>query len=1077
VSDSSTRSATRIAAQDIDLAIFDLDGVLTRTADVHAAAWKRLFDDFLRARDGAAFRPFDATRDYLDFVDGMPRYDGVRAFLASRGIVLPDGEPTDRPGMDTVCALGNTKNRFFLEALERQGVAPFDDAVDLVDRLRAAGIATAVVSASENCAAILERAGIAGLFDLRVDGVDIARVGLKGKPAPDTFLEAARRLNLSPDRAVVFEDALAGVAAGRAGGFALVVGVDRIGQAAALIDNGADVACDDLRRIVVDPDTRQASGGAHEKSRSAQMAKPGEWSLIYDHFDPAAEPLREALCTLGNGYVATRGAAQEAVADEVHYPGTYLAGGYNRLRTSIGGQTVENEDLVNFPNWLLLGFRAGGGDWFNLLAADILEFRQELDLRHGLLLRRVRFRDRQGRVTVLDSRRLVHMANPHIGAIRMTVLAENWSGTATVRSAIDGRVINAGVARYRQLNATHLETPEQGGGDDTPVWLLSRTSQSRLEMALASRTDLYIDGAPLACPRARVDTPGLIGEDLALPLEAGQTLSVEKMVALHSSRDRAISECLVEAREAVAVAPRFEVLEQSHRQAWRSLWARADISVTDHNGGHATLLLRLHAFHLLQTVSLNSVDLDVSVPARGLHGEAYRGHIFWDELFIFPFYNYRFPEIARALLRYRFRRLDMARRLAHDAGYRGAMFPWQSGSDGREESQRVHLNPKSGRWLPDHTHLQRHVNAAVAYNAWQYFQASSDLQFLESTGAELILEIARFWSSIASLDAAGERYEIRGVVGPDEYHVAYPGSDHPGIDNNAYTNVMAAWTLTTALTVLELLPRGRRDELCDRLALRDDELGLWHEISRCLVVPFHGDGIISQFQGYAELREFDWDGYRAKYGDIQRLDRILEAEGDDPNRYKLSKQADVLMLFYLFSAERLTALLHQLGYAFDPASIPRIIDYYLRRTSHGSTLSQVVHAWVLARSDRPRAWARFLQALESDVADVQGGTTAEGIHLGAMAATIDLVQRCFSGLELRDRRLWLHPRLPDEVRDLRFTVRYHNNWFDVDIGGDRLRLTANRRTRQPVEVWIESAPRILAPGETLEQPLSSRPPA
>ena len=197
-------------------------------------------------------------------------------------------------------------------------------------------------------------------------------------------------------------------------------------------------------------------------------------------------------------------------------------------------------------------------------------------------------------------------------------------------------------------------------------------------------------------------------------------------------------------------------------------------------------------FHLLQTVSEHTIDLDVGVPARGLHGEAYRGHIFWDELFVFPFLNLRFPELTRALLRYRVRRLPEARQAARAAGYRGAMYPWQSGSDGREETQRLHLNPRSGRWLPDNSHRQRHVNAAVAWNVWQYYQATGDLDFLAAYGAEMLLEIARFWASIATYNRALDRYEICGVMGPDEYHDGYPDRDEPGLDNNAYTNVMAA---------------------------------------------------------------------------------------------------------------------------------------------------------------------------------------------------------------------------------------------------------------------------------------------
>jgi trehalose/maltose hydrolase-like predicted phosphorylase len=187
--------------------------------------------------------------------------------------------------------------------------------------------------------------------------------------------------------------------------------------------------------------------------------------------------------------------------------------------------------------------------------------------------------------------------------------------------------------------------------------------------------------------------------------------------------------------------------------------------------------------------------------------------VFWDELYIYPFLNFRLPDVTRGLLLYRYRRLTEAQAAAREAGYQGAMFPWQSGSDGTEETQIVHLNPLSGQWDPDHSHNQRHVNAAIFYNVWQYYQATDDREFLRDYGAELMLEIARFWASIAHYNPERDRYEIHGVMGPDEFHERYPGAAEGGLRNNAYTNVMVAWIADTAPRVLNLLPGTRRAAL------------------------------------------------------------------------------------------------------------------------------------------------------------------------------------------------------------------------------------------------------------------------
>ncbi len=244
-------TAPRLPFAEVRALLFDLDGVITRTATLHAASWKRLFDEYLSARaarGGEAFVPFRLVDDYRRYVDGKPRYDGVRSFLASRGMTLPWGAPSDPMDRETVCGLGNRKDRYFEESLREHGVETFPDAVTLLRDAKARGLKTALVSSSKNAAAILESAGILNLFDARVDGVEAERLHLPGKPAPDTFLEAARRLQVPPDHAVVFEDAISGVEAGKRGGFN-VVGVDEAGQADALRRHGADLVVSNLGEL------------------------------------------------------------------------------------------------------------------------------------------------------------------------------------------------------------------------------------------------------------------------------------------------------------------------------------------------------------------------------------------------------------------------------------------------------------------------------------------------------------------------------------------------------------------------------------------------------------------------------------------------------------------------------------------------------------------------------------------------------------------------------------------------------------------------------------------------------------
>ncbi|MQA16052.1 MAG: glycoside hydrolase family 65 protein [Pseudonocardiaceae bacterium] len=813
-----------------------------------------------------------------------------------------------------------------------------------------------------------------------------------------------------------------------------------------------------------------------------------DFTLVYHDFDPAQEGLRETLTSTGNGYFATRGAAEWEDANAVHYPGTYAHGCFNRETTILGGRPVPNEDLVNLPNWLLLKLRIEGEEAIRLDNVEVLSYRHSYDTRNAVVAREIQFRDRAGRETTLRSRRFVSMADSHLAGIEWTVTPVDWSGRVEVISGLDGRVTNHMVARYRELEGRHLNPGSPRTFGPEIIALKVQTRQSNIYVAEAARTRVFQAGAvPIPASRPSVDAPldvdrnlyqmeDYIQQVLAFDVEQGSPVRVEKMISLFTSHDNAITETLVAAEKHVARYPDFAAALTEHESAWTELWDVGDIQLP--RQPRVQLLLRLHISHVLQVCSRHTALHDAGVPARGLNGEAYRGHVFWDELYVYPYLNFRLPEITRGLLMYRYRRLAEARAAARDVGYRGAMFPWQSGSDGTEETQVVHLNPLSGRWDPDHSHNQRHVNAAIFYNVWHYYQATDDLRFLRDYGAELMLEIARFWASIAHYNPERDRYEIHGVMGPDEFHERYPGAEEGGLRNNAYTNLMVAWIAGTAPRVLDLLSTSRRAALRVRLGLTDDELRTWDEMSRKMFVPFHANGaaeaeyIVSQFEGYADLEELDWERYRAEHPNTQRLDRILKAEGDDPNRYKLAKQADAVMLFFLFSDDELRELLDRLGYDHDPDLARRTVAYYDRRTSHGSTLSLVTHAAVLGGLDPESSWMRFLVALESDVGDVQGGTTKEGIHMGVMSGTLDLVQRSYVGASVRDGVLHFAPTLTDRLDGLTLLMQFRGTSIRVGISGDELTVHALAEGfSRPVRIGIGDEVRELVPGQEWVAPL------
>jgi trehalose/maltose hydrolase-like predicted phosphorylase len=791
----------------------------------------------------------------------------------------------------------------------------------------------------------------------------------------------------------------------------------------------------------------------------------GNWTLAYDSLEPERERLREVLTSTGNGYFCTRGAAEWADVDDVHYPGTYAHGCYNRETTIMGGQPVLNEDLVNLPNWLTLKLQIEGGEPISLRKLDVVSYRHEMDVRDAVLTRRVRFRDTAGRETTLVSRRFVSMADMHQAGLEWTLTAENWSGNVTVISALDGRVTNQGVERYRQLEGRHLNGLASRSPFPDAISLIAQTRQSRIYIAEAARTRVYADEVDPEVERTLYHMEDYVHQTLTFRLDEGSPVRVEKMVAFYTSRDRGINEPRTTSETAVNRYGSFQKELARHQEAWDELWADCDIEVPEDS--HVQFLLRFHISHILQTCSPHTVGLDTGVPARGLNGEAYRGHIFWDELYIYPFLNFRLPQVTRELLMYRWRRLGQARAMAREAGFRGAMYPWQSGSDGNEETQVVHLNPRSGVWEPDLSQNQRHVNAAIFYNIWHYYQATADSDFLLEYGAEMMLEIARFWASIAHFNPERERYEIHGVMGPDEFHEKYPGSEEGGLHNNAYTNVMVAWISEIAVRLLDMLPERRRGSLRLRIGLTDEEVERWRDMSTRMFVPFHDDGIISQFEGYENLEELDWDAYRKQYGNIQRLDRILRAAGEDPDRYKLAKQADALLLFFLFREDELRQILERLGYTYSDETLRKNLAYYDQRTSHGSTLSFVAHAGILASVDPEASWERYMVALESDVGDVQGGTTAEGIHLGVMSGTLDLIQRFYLGEVIRDGVLVLNPSPVPSLKGMSLPLHFRGGMVEVKLDDGKVHVKAVRDSfTNSVKVGVGDAIEEIPVGET-----------
>ncbi|AYJ34286.1 glycoside hydrolase family 65 protein [Lactiplantibacillus argentoratensis] len=778
------------------------------------------------------------------------------------------------------------------------------------------------------------------------------------------------------------------------------------------------------------------------KAKSAYL----KWHLdYYGQYHGVRNNGQEAMLTIGNGYFGLRGAFLESHADKDNYPGTYVAGVYDQTTTTVHDHQVKNEDLVNLPNAQFMTFGIDHQTPFTLNEHDLQDAYRSLDLKTGLLTTTKLIQLASGHQLRIRSQKVANMRDWHRYSIRYQVTPLNFAGSLQIYTEIDGSVVNSNVSRYNVFDQHHLKTMGIETAANT-VYLSGQTKSSHINYTIGAK--LTSPDVPAIENFNSTQQPQGVQQTVSLAVEAGKTYTFDKNVVIATSNDH--SDPQLTHVQAELDQSSFDNTVTTSKDYWEATWRATDIKIR----GDITSqrLLRVNIYHsFVSAAAIESGQLDASVGARGLHGEAYRGHVFWDEMFILPFYTLHRPELAKQLLAYRYRRLPMARKNAEAEGYAGAMYPWQSASKGDEQSQFTHLNPITKTWDPDNSRLQRHVSLDIAYNVWFYYHVTQDRDFLTHYGMEMLLSIAAFWISKADYDQANGRYNISGVMGPDEFHENYPNSTTAGLKNNAYTNIMVAWLFDTITTLRAQMPQAAFQAAAQAAQFDSTAEQALTTISHQLTLEINRRGIIAQFEGYFNLPTLDFQAYRQKYGDIARMDRILKAESKTPDAYQVAKQTDALMAFYNFDVTTVQKIIEKMGYQLPKEYLTHNIQYYLARTTHGSTLSRIVYAVLNQLDDNDDdAWKLFSEALASDYYDIQGGTTAEGIHLGVMCATLNLTTRNFGGVNPLGAHLQVNPRLPEHWQTLKFKHLFRGVHYVFVIDHQRVTVTAD----QPSTIMI-----------------------
>lgn len=764
------------------------------------------------------------------------------------------------------------------------------------------------------------------------------------------------------------------------------------------------------------------------------------WHLDYYGLDHSKRQYgQESMQTVGNGFLGLRGSYFESKANDDNYPATYAAGVFNQLSTPINGRNVINEDLVNLPNAQYLTFSIDDGPKFKINDKDIQESLRSLNMKDGCLTITLLIKLADGKELKIVEKRIVDLNNYHDYYLQYSIKPLNFSAKMTFYTEIDGSVVNSNVERYRNLANKHLEIDKIQNNTDDAI-LLAHTNQSKINIAVKSHLN-YPDSGIYSTD----NTSEIANQKVEFNASEGTTYTFEKNVAIFTSLETK-NDLELTINDHTFLA-NFQEAFAFNSQAWKKVWQQEDVVVA--GDVTAQKLLRLNSYSMTTAAQINAnKDLDISVGSRGLTGEGYRDHIFWDELFDMNFYVLHDPELVKSLLMYRYNRLRAAMDYAADDDYQGAMYPWQSGLYGDEQSQELHLNPITNKWDPDNSRKQRHVSLAVAYNVWNYYNSSQDEKFMAKYGLEMLLEIAKFWIDKSQYDETSGKYTIADVMGPDEFHEGYPGKDDDGLKNNAYTNIMVSWLFKELHQLLENELSDTVSENLHRTNFTNEDIKKLNEIRQSLKLDFKAD-ILGQFEGYFDLKEIDLEKYRQQYGNISRMDRILKAHNDTPDNYQVAKQADTLMALFNLRETDFLQIMNDLNYPIGNPNkfITDNIKYYLARTSHGSTLSRIVYSMLLLKiHDDSAAWKLFYEALTSDYYDIQGGTTAEGIHLGVMGATLNVVTSYFGGVDYRGDMLEISPQLPKQWNEIDFKMIFKKINFTFQITQETIMINADQDT-------------------------------
>ncbi|MFC1482744.1 glycoside hydrolase family 65 protein [Candidatus Margulisiibacteriota bacterium] len=747
----------------------------------------------------------------------------------------------------------------------------------------------------------------------------------------------------------------------------------------------------------------------------------------------------ESLFTLGNGYIGSRGCFEE------YYPGerrgTYISGLYEKNEATV-------PEIVNIPDWTNLIIYIDGEE-VKLKRCKIFYHRRTLDMKKAILTRLTRLLTPSGKALQIETARFVSAEDQHLGVMYVRLTPENFSGVIRIVSGINNSMSNKG--KYENEKTKHYYM-EKVHTKDKILCTVAVTREKKVKIYIAQTLDFHNHRKQK--PQVR-NYGEFVAQEYEFFAEQDTEYNFQKTCSIYSSlhsTSGTFEEDVCAHHQRVNKKSIHEMYKR-HIRRWEKWWDKTDITIVGDPASQ--LVIRFNVYHLTISAPWH-VDYS-SVAAKGLTGEGYKGHVFWDsEIFNLPFYIYNLPTIARNMLMYRYNTLEGALRNAEKLGYKGAKYAWESADTGDETTPaqgNLHDGTPVRIWCGE---IEVHVNVDIVYAIIHYCRVNSDYNFLYNYGAEVIFMISRFWASRVEKNDRGQ-YEIKDVIGPDEMHTH--------VNNSTFTNFMVKWGLNKAVIIWNEMKRAKRkvlNDLMKKYKLTESEIKQWQEISDTIRVLYDEETkLFEEFDGYFGLEDFEITRWNTK--GVPIVPRDYDLSDEHIEKTQLIKQADILVLLFLLNTH------------FSPEVKRANYDYYEKRALHVSTLSPCLHAIMgLEVGDDSKAYSYFMRTSMVDLEDIQGNTE-HGVHLASTGGAWMSIIYGFVGMRLEEKSLSFNPTMPYEWQEISFTIYWKKQYVEITVKKNHMTFFfKSARKNSKLEFIVQNKSYIIPANSVFEVPIKSK---